>query len=144
MICSADPGKFKTGFAVTDDAGNLLFSAIIPAAGQSLIAEAIEDKNADRIAVFKCEGKVPENFDIKEVLIGNGTTHDELVKILDGKIDVKLVDEYGTTLEGRKLYWELHPPRGIWKIFPVSLRLPPRDVDDLAAWAIIKRFIDSK
>jgi len=144
MICSADPGKYKTGFAITDDLGNLIFSAIIPTAGQSLIAEAFESKTLDKIAVFKCEGNAPDRFDLKGILIGNGTTHKDLVDILDDITRIKLVDEYGTTLEGRKLYWKLHPPRGIWKIFPVSLRLPPRDIDDLAAWAMIKRYIDSK
>lgn len=137
MICSADPGKFKTGFAVTDDDGNLLFSAIIPAAGQTLIAEAFRNKTIEKLSVFKCEGKAPDKFELNEIFIGDGTTHSELLKTFDGTVKINVVNEYGTTLEGRKLYWKLHPPCGVWKLFPTSLRVPPRDVDDLAAWAII-------
>lgn len=141
MICSADPGKYKTGFAITDDCGNLIFSAVIPTAGQDIIAEAFKNKTVEKIAVFKCEGKIPDTFDINEIYIGNGTTHKEFIKIFDDTVKVNIVDEYGTTLEGRKLYWELHPPRGIWNIFPTSLRVPPREVDDLAAWAIIRKVV---
>jgi hypothetical protein len=52
--------------------------------------------------------------------------------------ELETADEYGTTLKGRELYWKLHPPKGLWKLVPTSLRTPPRDIDDLAAWAIIK------
>lgn len=137
MKCSADPGKFKTGFAVTDDDGNLIFSAVIPAEGQTMLAESFANRSLEKISIFKCEGAAPETFDADEIYIGNGTTHKKLLEILEGAAKCIVVDEYGTTLEGRKLYWRLHPPRGIWKLFPCSLRVPPRDVDDLAAWAII-------
>lgn len=137
MKVCADPGKFKTGFAVTDDDGNLIFSAVIPAKGQPMLAESFINKSLEKIAIFKCEGNVPETFDADEILIGNGTTHKKLLEILKDCVQCVVADEYGTTLEGRRLYWKLHPPRGIWKIIPRSLCLPPRDIDDLAAWAII-------
>jgi hypothetical protein len=56
-------------------------------------------------------------------------------------IGYKLTDERMTTLEARGLYWALHPPRGMYRIIPKSLRVPPRNLDDLAAWAIIQRAI---
>ena len=51
----------------------------------------------------------------------------------------KVVEEYGTTLEAREIYWRLHAPRGLMKLVPTSLRTPPRNVDDLAAYAILLR-----
>ncbi|MDR2779856.1 MAG: endonuclease, partial [Synergistaceae bacterium] len=57
------------------------------------------------------------------------------------KIDYVVADERMTTLEARELYWRIHPPRGLSRLIPVSLRVPPRSVDDLAAWAIMRRAV---
>ena len=141
MICAADPGKFKTGFALAEDDGTLIFSAVIPADMHTEFAAALEDKNAAWFLKYLREGKIPESFEVSEIVVGNGTMHAELLKMLDGKISTKTADEYGTTLEGRKLYWKLHPPKGLWKLLPTSLRVPPRDIDDLAAWAILLKNI---
>ena len=106
-----------------------------------MLCDVFNEKSLAKLSFFKCEGSVPEAFDVSEIFVGNGTTHDNLLQLLEGKVKVILVDERGTTLDGRKLYWKLHPPRGFWKIFPTSLRLPPREIDDLAAWAIILKSI---
>ena len=137
MKCAADPGKFKTGFALTEDDGNLIFSAVIPAEKHSEFVSAVETGNYALLEKWCREGRLPEKIEVNEILLGSGTTHKELEKMLKDKIPVRIVDEYGTTLEGRKLYWKLHPPKGLMRLFPTSLRTPPRDIDDLAAWAII-------
>ena len=137
MKCAADPGKFKTGFVLTEDDGNLIFSAVIPAEKHSEFVRALETGNSVPLEKWRREGNLPEKIEVNEILLGSGTTHKEFQKMLEGKLSVRIVDEYGTTLEGRKLYWKLHPPKGLLKLFPTSLRTPPRDIDDLAAWAII-------
>ncbi len=137
MKCAADPGKFKTGFALTEDDGSLIFSAVIPAEKHTEFVRALEAGNSTPLEKWRCEGRLPEKIEVYEILLGSGTTHKELQKMLEGKISVRIVDEYGTTLEGRRLYWKLHPPKGLMKLLPTSLRTPPRDIDDLAAWAII-------
>ncbi|MDR1136699.1 MAG: endonuclease, partial [Synergistaceae bacterium] len=72
--------------------------------------------------------------------LGDGTFHGEYEKRLrGGGIAFVLTDEHMTTLEARKLYWELHPPRGLLRVVPKSWRVPPRPIDDLAAWAIMRR-----
>jgi hypothetical protein len=49
-----------------------------------------------------------------------------------------------TTLEARNLYWRLHPQKGVWRLLPRSLLTPPRPVDDLAAWIIMRRTLAAR
>ncbi len=141
MKCAVDPGKFKTGFVSTENDGTLIFSAIIPSEKNTEFIAALEQGNAEWFSAYLREGKLPKKLEFDELLTGNGTTCKKLLKQLNGRIKTKIADEYGTTLEGRKLYWKLHPPKGIWKLVPTSLRVPPRDIDDLAAWAILLKNI---
>ncbi|MEG1798985.1 MAG: endonuclease [Synergistaceae bacterium] len=139
MNCGIDPGRFKIGFAAEKD-GALLFSAIIPKSEEEKLAQAIISCKWELLSPWLKEGSITAILGkrAKTVIIGDGTSSEEIEKLLGGKVPTQTADEYGTTLEGRKLYWYLHPPKGLWKIIPTSLRTPPRDVDDLAAWAIIK------
>jgi hypothetical protein len=49
------------------------------------------------------------------------------------------VDERGTTLEARRRYWQLFPPRGWRRLLPQGLRQPPRDWDDVVAQLLLER-----
>lgn len=140
MKCGIDPGRFKIGFAAESD-GKLLFSAIIPKAEEERLAQAIISCKWELLEPWRKEGSIARisGRRAEQVIIGDGTSSEEIEKLICGKITTQTADEYGTTLEGRKLYWSLHPPKGLWKIIPTSLRTPPRDVDDLAAWAIIQK-----
>ena len=46
---------------------------------------------------------------------------------------VQQVDEYGTTLRARQRYWELWPPRGLQRLLPRGLLIPPEELDAIAA-----------
>jgi hypothetical protein len=73
--------------------------------------------------------------------MGNGTGAREFMASVGGfPFEVEFVREKGTTLEARNLYWNLHPPAGWLRFVPRSLIVPPRDIDDLAAWAIALRY----
>lgn len=138
MKIGIDPGRYKIGFAIVNGS-NLLFSAIIPKTDEKVLAEAIKTNDWKLLSAWNKEGNIEavSNIIITEVLIGDGTSSDEIQSLLSDLITVRVVNEYGTTLQGRKLYWVLHKPRGFWKLIPTSLRTPPRDIDDLAAWAIV-------
>lgn len=78
------------------------------------------------------------------VLLGEGTGSSPIRVLLEGSgFSPEGVDESYSTLKGRELYWTLHPPRGFRKLIPLSLQVPPRDVDDLAAWAMILSVLPS-
>ncbi|NLX74965.1 MAG: endonuclease [Synergistaceae bacterium] len=138
MKCGIDPGRYKIGFALIDEE-NLLFSAIVPKSEEVKLAEAIENNDWILLSEWSKEGSVDSVLGkvAGKILLGDGTSHDETKKLLKDSIKVEIVSEYGTTLKARELYWQLHPPKWLWKIVPTSLRVPPRDIDDLAAWAIV-------
>ena len=138
MISGIDPGRWKIGAAFADG-DTLLFSAIIPAEERSVIYDAFKSGDWSLFAKWRQEGdvkniagKLPE-----KIYIGSGTSSGEFSK--DFPCEYETADEYGTTLEARKIFWRLHPPKGIMKIIPLSLRTPPRNIDDLAAFAIVLR-----
>lgn len=139
MICGIDPGRFKIGFAAVEGDA-LLFSAIIPKTAEKILAEALIKGRAELLSPWLKEGRtdIAVGGEFSKIYLGDGTSSEEIKKLLDADISIETVNEYGTTLEGRKLYWRLHRPQGLWKLIPTSLRMPPRDIDDLAAWAIIK------
>ena len=138
MKCGIDPGRYKIGFVLVDGE-NLLFSAIVPKSEEVILVEAIENNNWILLAEWRKEGSVDSVLGkvADKILLGDGTSHDETKKLLKDSIKVEIVSEYGSTLKARELYWKLHPPKWLWKIIPTSLRVPPRDIDDLAAWAIV-------
>jgi len=137
--CGIDPGRHKIGVAFAEG-GRLLFSAIVPKLSEEVLFLSLKDRNWEALDVWKKEGdlKFLEGRELEKILLGNGTSSEELHSLLNGICELETADEYGTTLKGRELYWKLHPPKGLWKLMPTSLRNPPRDIDDLAAWAIIK------
>ncbi|MEA4873553.1 MAG: endonuclease [Synergistaceae bacterium] len=137
--CAIDPGRHKIGVAFSEE-GRLLFSAIIPKSSEEVLLQSLKERKWKVLDVWKKEGdlKFLEDRTLEKILLGNGTSSEELYNILNVICELETADEYGTTLKGRELYWKLHPPKGLWKLVPTSLRTPPRDIDDLAAWAIIK------
>lgn len=138
MIAGIDPGRWKTGFALAEG-GRLLFSAIIPSDKKDLLIEAIRSGRWELLAEWRQEGSVEKLPKItpETVCIGSGTSSEEFRAALP--FPYKVVEEYGTTLEAREIYWRLHAPRGLMKLVLTSLRTPPRNVDDLAAYAILLR-----
>ena len=91
------------------------------------------------LAAWRQEGNAAElpKTAPEAVYVGSGTSSAEFRAALP--FPHKVAEEYGTTLEAREIYWRLHAPRGLMKLVPTSLRTPPRNVDDLAAYAILLR-----
>lgn len=147
ISCGIDPGREKFGLAVTDD-DELLFSAIIPIERLDAIVASLSTGRWSAISIYGQERMIsPAELDdigshVKDYIIyvGNGTGSDIFQKKLrDAGVRCAPIDETDSTLEGRALYWQLYPPRGFWRLVPTSLRVPPRPVDDLAAWAIVRK-----
>lgn len=145
MILGIDPGRGKTGWAITDELGQLLLSGIFPTVESESFFQGVEQLSPEIIAPYVLEGKVGEigGIYLNECVVGNGTGKELLFSLAQTlPLRVKLVPEKGTTLQSRDLYWRIHPPKGLQRILPAALRVPPRDVDDLAAWAIVLRHLE--
>lgn len=84
-------------------------------------------------------------FPLKATLVlGNGTGSKQVKKKLQQRgLDLVVVDETGTTLEARQLYFIDNPPKGFLFLLPQGLRLPPKYLDDYAAYAIALRYLKS-
>ena len=76
------------------------------------------------------------------LVVGDGTgskaVQDVLAKL---ELEVVVVNEEGTTLEARGLYFRDYPPRGLGRLLPKGLWSPPRPIDDYAAYAIALRYL---
>jgi len=87
--------------------------------------------------------ELAQRFDVTQLLVGDSTTSqsmaDTLRQALPG-VNLELVDEKGSTLAARALYWEANPPRGWRRALPLSLLEPPEPVDDFAAVVLARRF----
>jgi RNase H-fold protein (predicted Holliday junction resolvase) len=152
MILGVDPGRDKTGWALVGKEGDLVLSGIVPSSDTEFFLEVWARPGGEweeALAAWTRERKrfasrsesVPE---LEYIALGDGTGSRETARRF-GRLNVKIVpvDEKGTTLEARERYWILHRPGLLQSFLPRRLRIPPRAVDDLAAWVIALRSISA-
>lgn len=119
FVLAFDPGR-NLGAAWLDRDGNVLRQAILTAG------------DLERLVL------PPDAV----ILVGDGTGSAALVARLRALgVEPQLVDEEGTTLRARELYFRDHPPRGALRLLPPGMRSPPRSIDDYAAVAIARRWL---
>jgi len=119
-----DPGHIKCGLAVLNGDGGIEQRAVVPA-GQ--LAEALAACPPVAVAV-----------------VGDGTRSADVLALVRAHAQAGQVlcrDETGTSLLGRARYWRENPPRGLWRLVPTSLRLPPEPFDDWVAVILAERFL---
>ncbi|MDH2909661.1 MAG: pre-16S rRNA-processing nuclease YqgF [Candidatus Eremiobacteraeota bacterium] len=122
-LLGVDPGSRKVGVAVLTESGEVPFRAILQ-----------PDGLLDEIR------PLVERFRIEAVAVGAGTRGAEIMEQLAGLgLPCERVDETGTTLDARKLYFEAYPPRGWRRLVPRGMLTPPRPIDDFAAELIARR-----
>ena len=151
MILGLDPGRDKVGWAFVGPEKELLLSGIFPARERELFWQSLRALSEDRntLSTWTLERRRPVSgvASLDAVVVGKGTCGRELVADLKKQAfgcRVLCVDERGTTLEARGLYWRLHLPSWWQRFLPRSLWVPPRPLDDLAAWCIAMRGMDGK
>ncbi len=77
-----------------------------------------------------------------KVIIGNSTGRKRVVQIIKKmKLDFETFEERQSTLEARKLYFKMNPPRGLKKLLPKGLLFPPVAIDDWSAVIIGQRYL---
>lgn len=130
LIVAVDPGRDKCGVAVVDLQGNALELELVQRQDLAMLVTAT-------IARWRASGA-----DI-EMVLGSGTQHRQVLHELEQANDgwaIKLVEEYGTTLAARELYWQRNQASCWQRLLPASWRSTP-PLDAYAAWAIAKRHI---
>lgn len=129
-IIAVDPGREKCGIAVVRSS-----------------EEAVLQQVVETTELVSCVRKLAEQFDTLTVVLGDGTAHkqaeDELtsIQVGDKLLTVELVDEKHSTEEARHLYWKYNPPKGLKRLLPVSMQVPPEPVDGYVAIILAHRYL---
>ncbi|MGB0560596.1 MAG: pre-16S rRNA-processing nuclease YqgF [Spirulinaceae cyanobacterium] len=126
-ILGFDPGQAKCGIAVMDAPHQLLYHAVV------------ETDQVQATLTHLLQTHPPE-----QVVLGNQTRsrqwRERLQQYCPPHLPIALVDERNSTLEARDRYWQMYPPRGLTRLLPQGLRVPPRPVDDIVAILLIERY----
>lgn len=125
-ILSIDPGLSKWGWAIVNCDKIVIDQGINPTS--DLINQVIE---------------LHEKHAFKSIILGNSTGSKAYLKKLecvDINLSIELIDEALSTLEARALYFECNPPKGIWRLIPITMQSPSEDYDDYTAIILAKRY----
>lgn len=79
------------------------------------------------------------------ILVGDGTGGAKVQDVLRRRgLSYEVVDERGSSLAARSLYFRDHPPKGWQRLLPPGLRTPPELIDDYAAYALALAYLARK
>ena len=122
-----DPGREKTGLAVLRQNGSVIWHGI-------RCSDVLQDEVAELL----------KRYGASFIVIGSGTSSAKKRKMLQQAfpaVELFTVNEYRTTDEARKLYFKCNPPRGLRRLIPKGMQVPPVPVDDYAAIIIGRKYL---
>ena len=128
LYMGIDTGRSKTGLALVDGVGRIAKLHIA------------ESQNIDNEIVEFIENSCPV-----QIVLGNGTNSRDIGEVVQKVLpDVKVtvVEEAHSTEEARTLYWQENPPKGLKKLIPLGLLVPPVPLDAYAAVILVRRFLE--
>ena len=128
-VIGVDPGRDKCGLAALTMKGKCVYHQVV--ATETLVEQV---------------GALCQKYSCDHLVIGNGTTSGQATQKLQKaltQITIHSIDEYKTTEEARKRYWQDNPPQGWQRLLPQGLRVPPTPVDDYAALIMAERFLEN-
>ncbi len=142
MILGVDPGRSKFGWALTTPVGELCLSGITPTPSLGAFLDGLLEEDWKALEGWTLERGPGDRDRLERICCGSGTGRELFLPALSTlDLPLETVPEKNTTLEARSVYWSLHKPRGFRRLLPLSMLMPPRDVDDLAAFYIVQRFL---
>lgn len=125
-ILAIDPGREKTGIAILKN------------------SDVLEHKIINSEELVQIIKSLLEKYIIKTIVMGNGTSSKKKYDLLKQEFidrDIVLINEYRTTDEARKLYFQENPPKGWKKLIPLGMQVPLVPVDDYAAIVIGRKYL---
>ena len=144
MIAAVDPGTGKFGWVICEDSGELVLSGVSAVNDLEKWARALLAPDIGVLETMAIENSGKSCFERLPafVLVGSGTGSRSIIERLEvSGLSVKVMPERYSTIRGRALFWKIHPPKGFWRLFPRSLLVPHRNIDDLAAWSLAMDFV---
>ncbi|WP_110954096.1 RuvC family protein [Anaerosinus massiliensis] len=132
QVIAIDPGREKCGIAVVEQSKKVLYQEVI---------FTIDLENKIKTLL--------EKYKIEKILLGNGTSSDTAKQQVEksttpSDVKIELVEEYRTTDAAKIRYWQSHPPRGLRRLIPTGMQVPPVPVDDYVAVILAERYYGSK
>jgi hypothetical protein len=124
-----DPGSQKSGIALLDEKGTVLEK------------KACTNSEALEYAIFLDRKYKPEAWIFGDKGAGK-SVRKEIIGENSRKVTVITADEHKSSEEGRKLYWEEHPPTGFRRLIPIDFQIPKEPWDDYAAVVIGRRWLE--
>ncbi len=127
MILGFDPGRDKCGVAVMNSDREIYEHQVVTSDSAIAYMESLSQK-----------------YNLKMIVMGNLTTAKSWYQKLQSHfadLPIEMIDENNSTLEARSRYWQIYPPRGITRLIPLGMRIPPRPIDDIVAIILIERYL---
>ena len=128
LYLGIDPGRSKTGLALVDGVGKIIKLHIA------------DSQNIDNEIVEIIKNSCPV-----QIVLGNGTNSRNIYEVVQKVLPdvlVTVVEEAHSTEEARTLYWQENPPKGLKKLIPLGLLVPPIPLDAYAAVILVRRFLE--
>ena len=128
-VITIDPGKSKCGLVLAEISEKKVYKAII------LRSELIENYVKNLIAAE----------DISQIIIGNGTTSEEIrEKLYFFKKEIIIFEEKNTTYRAKGRYFELFPISGLKFLMPREVFLLNKNLDAISALIILEDYCKTK
>ena len=128
-IISIDPGKSKSGLVLADISEKKVYKAII------LKSELLDNYVRNLI----------NDEDIAEIIIGNGTTSNEIrKKLYFFKKEIITFEEKNTSYRAKARYFELFPISGLKFLIPREVFILNKNLDAIAALIILEDYCKIK
>ena len=132
-ILAVDPGREKCGVAVMTPDRRLLERRVV---GRSELLGALSEAR--------------RKYGPFQLVVGDRTGSKELLDelagspLLAGLPPVCMVDEHLSSLEARERYFRDNPPRGLRRLIPRTLQVPPVPYDDYVAVILAERYLEGE
>lgn len=129
MILGFDPGRQKCGIAVMGLDRSIHYHQVVSSEAAIVTIESLR-----------------QTYPISLLVMGDQTTakqwKQKLSESLPQPLTIISVDERYSTLTARDRYWQMYPPRGLYRLIPKGMRGTPRPVDDIVAIVLIERYLE--
>ena len=128
-VITIDPGKSKCGLVLAEISEKKVYKAII------LKSELLENYVRNLIA----------SEDISQIIIGNGTTSNEIrEKLYFFKKEIITFEEKNTTYRAKARYFELFPINGLKFLMPREVFILNKYLDAISALLILEDYCKMK
>ena len=128
-VITIDPGKSKCGLVLAEISEKKVYKAII------LKSELIENYVRHLIAAE----------DVSQIIIGNGTTSNEIrEKLYFFKKEIITFEEKNTTYRAKARYFELFPISGLKFLIPREVFILNKNLDAISALIILEDYCKTK